>query len=116
MAGSARSLSLCLTGLAALAVVLRGVPAPAVTVDWVDVAGPANACDVQPQGCFGAVAAAFRIARTEVTNAQYAEFLNAVAQDDPNALYNTSMASSGAGHGGITRSGSPGSYHYAVVA
>ena len=67
-----------------------------MTVDWVGVEGPGNACDAQPQGCFGAVAAAFRIARTEVTNAQYAEFLNAVAQADPNGLYNPSMASSGA--------------------
>jgi formylglycine-generating enzyme required for sulfatase activity len=90
--------------------------APAVAIDWVTVGGAGNACDAQPQGCFGAVAAAYRIARTEITNAQYAEFLNAVAKDDPNALYNPSMASSGAGHGGITRSGAPGTYAYTVVA
>ena len=113
MSGWACSLSLCLTALAAA---LGGAPAAAVTVDWVGVGGPGNLCDAQPQGCFGAVAAAFSVARTEVTNAQYAEFLNAVAKADPNALYNTAMASSGAGHGGITRSGSPGDYAYSAVA
>ncbi len=113
MSGWARSLSLCLPALAAA---LGGAPAAAVTVDWVGVGGPGNLCDAQPQGCFGAVAAAFQIARTEVTNAQYAEFLNAVAKADPNGLYNTAMASSGAGHGGITRSGSPDDYAYSAVA
>ena len=39
-----------------------------------------------------------------------------MAKADPNALYNTTMASSGAGHGGITRSGSPGDYAYSAVA
>jgi len=48
-----------------------------------------------------------------VTNAQYAEFLNAVAATDTNNLYNTSMAGN---FGGITRSGSSGSYTYAVNA
>jgi formylglycine-generating enzyme required for sulfatase activity len=113
MSAMARSLSLA----AALAAAL-GSPraATAVALDWVGVEGAGNACDAQPQGCFGAVAAAFSIARTEVTNAQYAEFLNAVANDDPNALYNPTMASSGAGHGGITRSGSAGDFAYSPVA
>src|SRR5258705_7190969 len=113
MSGSVRSLSLCLPALAAA---LCGAPAGAVAIDWVSVGGPGNPCDAQPQGCFGAVAAAFSIARTEVTNAQYTEFLNAVAKDDPNALYSPTMASSGAGHGGITRSGSAGDYTYSAVA
>ena len=49
----------------------------------------------------------YRIGRYEVTSTQYTEFLNAVADADPNGLYNTSM---GSGYGGITRSGSSGSY------
>src|SRR2546426_11383845 len=114
MRSSARSFSLCLPLLAAA---LGSAPAASAgAVDWVSVGGPGNACDSQAQGCFGAVANAFQIARTEVTNAQYAEFLDAVAKADPNALYNRAMASTGAGFGGIARSGSPGSYSYAAVA
>jgi formylglycine-generating enzyme required for sulfatase activity len=87
--------------------------ASAVTFDWVRVGDPGNACDDTPlQGCFGAVDYVYRIAKHEVTNAQYAEFLNAVAASDPLGLYNTDMAS----FGGITRSGSPGSYSYATIA
>src|SRR6185436_20371683 len=54
----------------------------------------------------------YNIGSTEVTNAQYAAFLNAVAATDPNSLYNTDMAGS---FGGITRSGSSGSYTYSSV-
>ena len=90
--------------------------ASAVTIDWVDVGDPGNACDTQSQGCFGSVASRYRIAATEVTNAQYAEFLNAVAATDSHALYNTSMANAGAGFGGIDRSGSAGSFGYTAVA
>ena len=60
---------------------------------------------------FGAVAYSYNIGTTEVTNAQYAAFLNAKASSDPLALYNTSMGSNA--RGGITRSGSDGSYTYA---
>ena len=35
----------------------------------------------------------YRIAKYEVTNAQYAEFLNAKAATDPLGLYNPNMAS-----------------------
>ncbi|MEZ4333165.1 MAG: SUMF1/EgtB/PvdO family nonheme iron enzyme [Myxococcota bacterium] len=86
--------------------------ASAVGIDWVDVPGPGNACDEQATGCFGAVATNYQISRTEVTNAQYAEFLNAKAASDPFGLYNPSMAS---GQGGIVRSGSPGSYVYSTI-
>jgi formylglycine-generating enzyme required for sulfatase activity len=48
-----------------------------------------------------------------VTNAQYAEFLNAKAQSDPLGLYHLDM---GTGLGGITRSGSSGSFSYAAMA
>jgi formylglycine-generating enzyme required for sulfatase activity len=102
--------ALCLVGLALLLFVTP--PASAVTIDWVTVGNPGNACDVQVQGCFGAVATTYRISATEVTNAQYAEFLNAKAAADPLGLYNTAMAF---GPGGITRSGSSGSYTYSAV-
>jgi len=99
-------------GAPSLFLLLAG-SASAVTIDWVTVGGAGNTCDVQSQGCFGAVAQSYRISKTEVTNAQYAEFLNAKAAADPNALYNTNM---GSGTGGITRSGSSGSFTYSAIA
>ena len=53
-------------------------------------------------------------AKYEITNAQYAEFLNAVAATDTYSLYNTNMAENM--YGGITRSGSSGSYTYSAIA
>jgi formylglycine-generating enzyme required for sulfatase activity len=55
----------------------------------------------------------YRIGTYEVTNNQYVEFLNAKAASDPLALYDTQMAGV---FGGITRSGSSGSYTYAAIA
>ena len=88
--------------------------ASAVNIDWVTVGGAGNPCESQLQGCFGAVANVYRIAETEVTNAQYAEFLNAVGATDSNALYHPGMGLGFAG--GITRSGNPGSYAYSTIA
>jgi formylglycine-generating enzyme required for sulfatase activity len=85
-------------------------PSP-VAFDWVTVGDPGNACDPQGAGrCFGSVGYAYRISRHEVTNAQYAAFLNAKAAADPLGLYNPAMAT-----GGIARSGTSGSYTYSVV-
>jgi len=97
--------------------VLLAAPAPAITIDFVPVGNPGNAPDdaanCNAADC-GSVPYEYDISRYEVTNAQYAEFLNAVADDDPNGLYSTEMASDA--RGGITRSGAPGSYAYAVKA
>jgi formylglycine-generating enzyme required for sulfatase activity len=96
-----------------LAALLFALPAHAVTIEWVTVGDPGNDCDVQPQGCFGSVNYVYRIGKYEVTNAQYAEFLNAVARTgNPYSLYSTEM---GSGKGGITRSGRSGSYTYSVI-
>ncbi|MEL6796614.1 MAG: SUMF1/EgtB/PvdO family nonheme iron enzyme, partial [Planctomycetota bacterium] len=81
-----------------------------VTIDWAAVGNAGNAAD--PATGFGAVGYDYRIAATEVTNAQYAAFLNAVAASDPNNLYNPNMGSSELG--GITRSGSSGGFTYAT--
>lgn len=87
--------------------------ASAVTFEWVVVGDPGNPCDDEPSfGCYGAVDYVFRIATHEVTNAQYAEFLNAKAASDPLELYNPGM---GSGNGGIARSGSDGSYTYSAI-
>jgi sulfatase modifying factor 1 len=85
----------------------------AVNFLWVPVGDPGNACDPQPWGCFGGVDYDYRIAAHEVTNAQYAEFLNAKAASDPHGLYNPNMANF---NGGITRSGSDGSHSYSTIA
>ncbi|HEY8494296.1 MAG TPA: SUMF1/EgtB/PvdO family nonheme iron enzyme [Myxococcota bacterium] len=87
-----------------------------VTISWVTVGNPGNPPDeavncLASEDC-GSVPYTFQIGQFEVTNAQYAEFLNAVAAADPNELYDTRMAESPLG--GITRSGSPGSFTYAV--
>jgi len=94
-------------GWLALALLLGG-PAGAVVIDWTQVYFPNNTADGTG---YGAVGPMYKIGTYEVTNAQYAEFLNAVAAADPLALYNTSMGSVG-----ITRSGVSGSYSYSAVA
>ncbi len=57
----------------------------------------------------GGVDYIFNIGRTEVTVEQYVDFLNSVAVDDLNGLYNPDMAGP---YGGIIRNGLPGSYSY----
>jgi len=104
--------------LALLLLLLLAGPASAVTIDWVLVGNPGNAPDVA-ENCYsadcGSVPYAYSISKYEVTNAQYAEFLNAKAASDTLGLYNTSMGSDAA-FGGITRSGSSGSYTYTAKA
>jgi VCBS repeat-containing protein len=56
---------------------------------------------------FGAVNYPYQIGSSEVTRAQYADFLNAVAATDTHGLYNLNM--------GIARSGSPGNYSYTAT-
>jgi formylglycine-generating enzyme required for sulfatase activity len=84
-----------------------------VIMDWVRIKDPGNACDPSISGCFGDVDYIYRISRLEVTNDQYAEFLNLVASTDTNDLYSTKMES---GVGGVTRSGAPGTYSYSPIA
>jgi formylglycine-generating enzyme required for sulfatase activity len=56
----------------------------------------------------------YRIGTYEVTIGQYTKFLNAVAKTDTYGLYNTFMGTD-LNIAGISRSGSPGSYTYAVM-
>ena len=93
----------------ALAALLACAPrVGAATILTVPVGNAGNVADTTG---FGAVAYDYRIGTTEVTNAQYAEFLNSKAASDPLGLYNPNMGSNA--RGGITRSGSNGSYTYA---
>ncbi len=86
-----------------------------VDFDWVTVGNPGNAPDqlyVEPNNPnnlrYGAVNYTYQISKYEVTNAQYAEFLNKVAASDPNDLFHPNMD--------ISRSGGSGSYTYSAMA
>lgn len=92
--------------------------AQAVTIATVPVGNPGNAADMRyidsdhPNGV-GSVAYSFHIGRTEVTNAQYVAFLNAVATiADTYGLYSELMGSQT--EGGIVRSGAPRNWSYSV--
>jgi formylglycine-generating enzyme required for sulfatase activity len=100
-----------------LACSLAGVAAPAsaVTLDWVVIGNTGNAPDTASncdEANCGSVAYSYRISKYEVTNAQYAEFLNAVDPTGANslALYDSDMGSNPT-NGGILLVGSnaPGS-------
>ena len=90
-------------------IISLAVHAHAVTIDWVTVGDPGNAANT---GGFGAVATDFQIMKYEFTNQQYTDFLNTVAATDTFSLYNPEMGSNA--RGGITQSGTSGSYTYAV--
>ena len=77
-----------------------------VVMDWVTVGDPGNVDDTHDDG-YGGVAEVYNIGKYEVTNSQYAEFLNAVTTvGDPYGLYNTDMGAGWNDIGGISRSGS----------
>jgi len=81
------------------------LPARALTMEWVTVGHPGNTPDtlVGSADPLGAVSDAFLISRYEVTNRQYAEFLNAVDPEAQNllGLHHFGMEAPQAG-GGIT--------------
>ena len=101
---NAAALAAC-TGMGA------SVACASITIDFRTVGNAGNAGDPNAFGR-GAVAYEFRIGTFEVTNAQYAEFLNVVAASDPRGLYSANMGSDP--RGGITRSGTEGSFTYSV--
>ena len=80
--------------------------------DFVLVGGLHNKPDLL-HGGFGRVDYPYEISKYELSNQQYAEFLNAVAScEDPFGLYNKDMATGITG--GIRRIGSAGAYKYIV--
>ena len=97
--------------LAALAFLLLGSIANAEPIEWVTVGDPGNTADTDtdPAG-YGAVATSFQIMKYEFTNQQYTDFLNSVARTDTYSLYYPLMGTDP--RGGISQSGSSGSYSY----
>ncbi len=99
--------------------------ADAVTIEMVTVGNPGNAPDTPKEGLgfgslIGSVRYTYQIGKYEVTAGQYTEFLNAVAKDDPDYLYDIAMSdptdwyrSFGAN---IQRYGSSPNYSYSVDA
>lgn len=88
---------------------LAASSASAITIDTVQVGDAGNANDSTG---FGAVSYDYQIGTHEVTNGQYASFLNSVAATDTHDLYHTQMGS--AARGGISRSGTSGSHAYST--
>ena len=95
----------------AVIVALWGQTAPAVEIETVVIGNAGNAAE--PVTGFGSVDYEYRLGIYEVTNDQYAEFLNAVATtSDPNELYHERMTSDR--RGGIARIESDGGYSYEI--
>ena len=85
---------------------------PSTAVSLVTVDNPGNPADSTPSPSRGSVAYTFEIGTTEVTNEEYARFLNAVASvTDPHGLWDPRMED--APGGGIVRTGTI-SYTYTV--
>ena len=99
-------------GLAIIMLVTAPCCARAVTFDMVTIGNPSNSSDITAAGLFGRVTTEYQIGRTEVTNAQYVEFLNATAATDPYSLYNPSMGTFN--DGGIVRTGASGAFTYSI--
>jgi formylglycine-generating enzyme len=76
---------------------------------WVSVGNPGNVADGTT---LGTVLQPFKMGKYEVTNAQYAAFLNAVAENDDNELFSLAMGTDP--RGGISRAGVAGSYSYST--
>jgi len=106
------------TRLQALAVSAALLAVPSAFADigyqFVTVGDPGNANDTATGNLYGGVSYTYDIGTYDVTLSQYATFLNAVAQTDTDSLYNTVLGTNG-NIKGISRSGSSGSYSYAVI-
>ena len=91
---------------------------PPFIMRMVTVGNPGNAADTMLDefggGPYGVVSYSYQIGKYEVTGSQYATFLNAVGSTDTYDLYNASMETNQYA-AQIIRSGSSGSYTYAVL-
>jgi formylglycine-generating enzyme required for sulfatase activity len=81
--------------------------------NFIEVSDIGNNADIDEiYGTYGSVDYAYYINRYPVTQCDYVEFLNSVAKNDSNSLYNEKMSESP--FGGIIRSGSIGNYNYNI--
>lgn len=92
-----------------VAVVITSSAHAEVVFDWVTVGNPGNAADVNGRG---SVEYAYHISKHEVTNAQFAEYLNKVATASPSGFY--LQGSENFATHGITVTFSSGAYVYGV--
>jgi len=86
------------------------LPAHAVvSIDWVPIGDPGNAADFpftnceRQDGFCGVVSYNYYISKYDITNAQYAEFLNAKAVTDPFGLYESQMGADASNGGNPQR-------------
>src|SRR4051812_43560424 len=88
-----------LTVLSSTVLPLAGQDARAITIPTVPIANPGNPGEAQSGGTFGSVGYNYRIGKTEVTDAQYAEFLNDVDPTGANTLglWNSAMSTNSKG-------------------
>jgi len=97
--------------LLAVGVLAASTASATINIDTVQVSDAGNANDTTG---FGGVGYDYHIGTHEVTNNQYTAFLNATAATDTHSLYNSNMGSNA--RGGISRSGTSGSYTYSTKA
>ena len=101
---------------AALGMVLLCGIAHADPINYVmvPVGNPGNAADTNTGSLYGAVSYSYQIGKYDVTGSQYTAFLNAVGSTDTYGLYNANMVTD-TKVAQISRSGSSGTYTYAVM-
>jgi sulfatase modifying factor 1 len=107
--------------MALLAVVSHDAMGDVIVPDMVHVGNRGNAAYTGnplfpgPVGV-GAVNHYYLIGKTEVTNTEYAAFLNAIGQQNANSVYNANMGVSSTGtFGGIIQSGTSGAFTYTAA-
>jgi sulfatase modifying factor 1 len=103
----------------ALFLTVHAAKASPVAISLVQVSDTNNAADptvmaTDATSGYGSVGYIYSIGATDVTLAQYAAFLNAVAQTDPYGLYNPNLASDDHVEG-IAQGGTFGAYTYSVI-
>lgn len=114
--------SMLLLAATLLAVASGTVVADVIVPDMVHVGDVGNAAYTGnpefpgPVGV-GSVNHYYLIGRTEVTNTEYAAFLNAIGQQNANGVYNANMGVTSTGtFGGIIQGGTSGSFTYTTAA
>jgi|SRR3989344_665625 len=91
-----------LASIAAAVVLSLPVSARAAAIPLSNVSSPNNPADTTG---FGSVPHSYSIGKYEVTNSQYADFLNSIAKSDPLEYFNSGMQ--------IARTGGSGNFSYA---